>query len=199
MPRPRRPRIATAGSSGSIPRMPVMIATSANARERGVAIAGSSAVLPSRTRSWTTASACGTPRSSSIAAANRSGRHRRCAGRRRRPAARRTRAAGSRGCGRAPPRPRRTTTPRCRGSSGSARRRARSARRAGRARASTSSARRKLPSDFDIFWSPTVTRPLCTQYRAKASPAAVDWASSFSWCGKRRSSPPPWMSNSGPR
>ena len=27
----------------------------------------------------------------------------------------------------------------------------------------------------------------------------VDWASSFSWCGKRRSSPPPWMSNSAPR
>ena len=31
------------------------------------------------------------------------------------------------------------------------------------------------------------------------SPAAFDCASSFSWCGKTRSSPPPWMSNCAPR
>ena len=30
-----------------------------------------------------------------------------------------------------------------------------------------------------------------------AGPAAVDCASSFSWCGKRRSRPPPWMSKLG--
>ena len=33
----------------------------------------------------------------------------------------------------------------------------------------------------------TAARPRC------------DWAISFSWCGKIRSSPPPWMSNSAPR
>ena len=31
------------------------------------------------------------------------------------------------------------------------------------------------------------------------SPAARDCAISFSWCGKTRSSPPPWMSNAAPR
>ena len=41
--------------------------------------------------------------------------------------------------------------------------------------------------------------PLCIQKLAKPWPAAWDWAISFSWCGNRRSSPPPWMSNSVPR
>src|ERR1700691_6327293 len=62
--------------------------------------------------------------------------------------------------------------------------------------ASTSS---ELPSDLLIFSPPVRTRRLCIQYLAKPSPAEADWASSFSWCGKIRSSPPPWMSNVGPR
>src|SRR5882757_4150822 len=56
-----------------------------------------------------------------------------------------------------------------------------------------------LPSDLDILSPPRVTQALCVQYRAKPSPTALDCARSFSWCGKTRSSPPPWMSNSGPR
>src|SRR2546422_10439263 len=59
---------------------------------------------------------------------------------------------------------------------------------------------KKLPSDFDIFSLSTVTKPLCIQYRANSLPvAAQDWAISFSWCGKMRSWPPPWMSNVSPR
>ena len=46
---------------------------------------------------------------------------------------------------------------------------------------------------------PRLTHALCIQQRANGRPAARDWASSFSWCGKRRSRPPPWMSNSAPR
>ena len=62
--------------------------------------------------------------------------------------------------------------------------------------ASTSS---ELPSDLLIFSPASPTRPLCSQYRANPSPADRDWAISFSWCGKIRSSPPPWMSNVAPR
>src|SRR2546428_859659 len=59
---------------------------------------------------------------------------------------------------------------------------------------------KKLPSDFDIFSWSTVTNPLWTQYRANSlSVAEQDWAISFSWCGKMRSWPPPWMSKVSPR
>src|SRR5699024_7754885 len=66
-------------------------------------------------------------------------------------------------------------------------------------RAKRSEANTELPSDFDILSPPTLSRPECIQMFAKASPAARDWASSFSWWGKRRSSPPPWMSKFAPR
>ena len=56
-----------------------------------------------------------------------------------------------------------------------------------------------LPTDLLIFEPPRLSIALCIHQRANGRPAAVDWASSFSWCGNRRSSPPPWMSNSGPR
>ncbi len=56
----------------------------------------------------------------------------------------------------------------------------------------------KLPSDLDIFSPPTITQPLCTQWRAKGLPPASAWARSFSWCGKARSWPPPWRSNPSP-
>ena len=68
-----------------------------------------------------------------------------------------------------------------------------------RTRLSTSGTSRELPSDFDIFSPAVVIQALCSQYDANAWPAARDWASSFSWWGKRRSTPPPWMSNAGPR
>ena len=55
-----------------------------------------------------------------------------------------------------------------------------------------------LPSDFDIFSPVKRSIPLCIQMRAKGWPAASDCARSFSWCGKTRSSPPPWIQNSGP-
>ena len=58
---------------------------------------------------------------------------------------------------------------------------------------------RTLPRDLDIFSPLVVTQALWTQWRAKPQPAPWDWACSFSWCGKRRSMPPPWMSNSSPR
>ena len=59
----------------------------------------------------------------------------------------------------------------------------------------------KLPSDFDIFSPPKFTIPEWIQWRANwPSPKAPsDWAISFSWCGKMRSAPPPWMSNGSPR
>ena len=75
-------------------------------------------------------------------------------------------------------------------------------------RAKTSRMVKKFPSDFDIFSESTFTKPLWTQYRTNflssdlcisQSQAALDWASSFSWCGNTRSWPPPWMSITGPR
>ena len=57
----------------------------------------------------------------------------------------------------------------------------------------------KFPSDLDIFSPPTMTQPLCTQWRANSRPAATAWARSFSWWGKARSMPPPWMSKPSPR
>ena len=63
----------------------------------------------------------------------------------------------------------------------------------------TSDTSAPLPRDLLIFSPAAVTQALCIQNRANFWPAAVDWASSFSWCGKRRSRPPPWMSNSSPR
>ena len=55
-----------------------------------------------------------------------------------------------------------------------------------------------LPSDFDIFSPVNRSIPLCIQTRANPRPAAHDCARSFSWCGKTRSRPPPWIQNSGP-
>src|SRR5690625_1299151 len=56
-----------------------------------------------------------------------------------------------------------------------------------------------LPSDFDIFSPSEVTNPLCIQTFANWSPAALDCASSFSWCGNRKSRPPPWISKCEPK
>ena len=59
---------------------------------------------------------------------------------------------------------------------------------------------KKLPRDLDIFSLFTRTKPLWTQYRARVLPVAPsDWAISFSWWGKTRSSPPPWISKVSPR
>ena len=55
-----------------------------------------------------------------------------------------------------------------------------------------------LPSDFDIFSASVSTIPLCIQRRANGRPAASDCAISFSWWGKTRSEPPPWIANDGP-
>ena len=56
-----------------------------------------------------------------------------------------------------------------------------------------------LPSDFDIFSPASRSIPLCIHIRANSRPAERDCATSFSWCGKIRSRPPPWISNAGPR
>src|SRR6478736_5215549 len=64
---------------------------------------------------------------------------------------------------------------------------------------STAGIVRLLPSDLLIFSPAVVIQALCIQYDANGWPAARDWACSFSWCGKRRSTPPPWMSNAVPR
>src|SRR5206468_8690613 len=57
-----------------------------------------------------------------------------------------------------------------------------------------------LPSDLDIFSDARFTKPLWAQQRTKGFPVAPsDWAISFSWCGKIRSSPPPWKSKVSPR
>ncbi len=57
-----------------------------------------------------------------------------------------------------------------------------------------------LPRDFDIFeLSPTCTIPLCIQIFARGLPRAASvCAISFSWWGKTRSEPPPWIENSTP-
>src|SRR3954454_13791756 len=68
-----------------------------------------------------------------------------------------------------------------------------------RTRFSTSGTSMELPSDFDIFSPAVVIHALWSQYDANGWPAARDWAGSFSWWGNRRSTPPPWMSNAGPR
>ena len=57
----------------------------------------------------------------------------------------------------------------------------------------------ELPSDLLIFSPEVVIQALCSQYDANGCLAARDWACSFSWCGNRRSTPPPWMSKAGPR
>src|SRR5215813_1111397 len=57
-----------------------------------------------------------------------------------------------------------------------------------------------LPSDFDIFSAFRFTNPLWDQQCTKGLPVAPSaWAISFSWCGKIRSSPPPWKSKLSPR
>src|SRR3954452_17190964 len=63
----------------------------------------------------------------------------------------------------------------------------------------TSGITRELPSDLLIFSPAVVIQALCIQYDANGCPAARDWACSFSWWGKRRSTPPPWMSKPVPR
>ena len=65
-------------------------------------------------------------------------------------------------------------------------------------RSSTSRIEAMFPSDFDILSPPSWRIPLCTQMSANPWPSARDWATSFSWCGKTRSSPPPWISKRGP-
>ncbi len=59
---------------------------------------------------------------------------------------------------------------------------------------------KKLPRDLAIFSPSTCRNPLCIQTVAMRSvPWAQQlWASSFSWCGKARSMPPPWMSKTSP-
>ena len=59
----------------------------------------------------------------------------------------------------------------------------------------------KFPRLLDIFCPSTCRKPLCIQtFAIRPWPKAqVDWAISFSWCGKTRSMPPPWMSNTSPR
>src|ERR1700712_2666060 len=59
---------------------------------------------------------------------------------------------------------------------------------------------------FSLFQSPlaalvfTFVRPLCIQYLTNGlSWQHSLWASSFSWWGNFRSSPPPWMSKVSPR
>ena len=55
-----------------------------------------------------------------------------------------------------------------------------------------------LPADLDIFSPVKRSIPLCAQICANGCPSARDCATSFSWWGKTRSSPPPWISNAGP-
>ena len=56
-----------------------------------------------------------------------------------------------------------------------------------------------LPTDLAIFSPSKRTIPLCIQIRASGSSRAASvWAISFSWWGKTRSDPPPWISKSVP-
>jgi hypothetical protein len=69
----------------------------------------------------------------------------------------------------------------------------------GRQRLTISETSTELPSDLLIFSPLMVTHALCAQYAAKSSPNPLACAISFSWCGKIRSTPPPWMSKALPR
>jgi hypothetical protein len=53
---------------------------------------------------------------------------------------------------------------------------------------------------LDIFCPFTWTKPLCIQVFAITGVLCAQrlCAISFSWCGKMRSMPPPWMSNTSP-
>ena len=59
----------------------------------------------------------------------------------------------------------------------------------------------KLPRDFAIFSPSTCRKPLCIHTLAMTGVPWAQrlWAISFSWWGKTRSMPPPWMSNMTPR
>ena len=60
--------------------------------------------------------------------------------------------------------------------------------------------KKKLPSLLDILDPPRFTSPFSAQKFANGFPVhASVWAISFSWCGKIRSCPPPWMSIVSPR
>src|SRR3954462_14961036 len=53
-----------------------------------------------------------------------------------------------------------------------------------------------LPTLLAIFSPPSCSIPLCIQMRvSSASRAARVWAASFSWWGKIRALPPPWISS----
>src|SRR5947208_1232953 len=67
--------------------------------------------------------------------------------------------------------------------------------------ASTSRIMVKLPTLLLIFSPSTCKKPLCIQKFAITLEwnAQHDCAISFSWCGKTRSMPPPWISNVSPR
>src|SRR5947199_2702439 len=59
----------------------------------------------------------------------------------------------------------------------------------------------KFPSDFAIFLPSTCRKPLCIQKFAITGECRAQrvCAISFSWCGKTRSMPPPWISKVLPR
>src|SRR5919112_3310475 len=57
-----------------------------------------------------------------------------------------------------------------------------------------------LPRDLLIFCELIVTIPVWTHILANCLRVYdSDWAISFSWCGKTRSCPPPWISIVSPR
>ncbi len=64
----------------------------------------------------------------------------------------------------------------------------------------TSPSEAMLPTDLAIFSSDIWIIPLCIHSRARGRPRAAHvCAASFSWWGKTRSDPPPWISKSTPR